>query len=232
MRARHRLSKMLLRRGLVYREGTNWTGKHRRWLRSLVWERSAEQSVFDDYLRAVEQLEDRLQVLEQALESEAQKEPFREPVAWIRCLRGFDTINAMTIVSELHEIVRFGSPRKLMAYLGLVPSEHSSGSSQRRGSITKSGNRHVRKALVSAAWHYRHQPGVGARLRKRREGQPAAIVSIADKAQHRLYRRFRHLVLHRAKAPQKAVVAIARELAGILWAILVAHPQNLEAAAA
>ncbi len=130
----------------------------------------------------------------------------------------------MTVVAELHDIVRFGSARKLMAYLGLVPSEHSSGGSRRQGGITKSGNRHVRRALVNAAWNYRHRPRVGAGLRKRRQGQPAAILALADRAQTRLNRRFLHLVLRRGKPPQKAVVAVARELTGFLWAALALHP--------
>lgn len=126
-------------------------------------------------------------------------------------------------------LLRFGSPRQLMAYLGLVPSEHSSGGSRRQGGITKSGNQHVRRALVNAAWHYRHRPGVGVKLRQRRQGQPGAMVSLADRAQHRLHRRFMYLLLGRGKPSQKAVVAIARELvgfSGFLWAALVAYPLN------
>ncbi len=225
MRAHHRLSKMLLRRGLVYRAGSNWTHKHRRWLLSLTWEHEVERTVFGDYLQAVEHLEERLRGLAVALETQAQEDPYREPVGWLRCFRGFDTVNAMTVVAELHDIVRFGSARKLMAYLGLVPSEHSSGGSRRQGAITKSGNRHVRRALVNAAWNYRHRPGVGAGLRKRRQGQPAPILALADRAQKRLHRRFMYLLLRRGKPPQKAVVAVARELVGFLWAALVLYPQ-------
>lgn len=225
MRARHRLSKMLLRRGLVYRAGNNWTQKHRRWLLELAWEHEAERVVFGDYLGAIEQLEERRRGLDAALEVQAQQPPYREPVGWLRCFRGLDTVNAMTIVAELYDVVRFRSPRQLMAYLGMVPSEHSSGGKRRQGAITKSGNRHVRRALVNAAWHYRHRPAVGKALRARRQGQPAPIVSLADRAQQRLHRRFMHLLLRRGKPPQKAVVAVARELAGFLWAALVLYPQ-------
>ena len=225
MRARHRLSKMLLRRGLVYRAGTNWTHKHRRWLLGLTWQHAVERVVFGDYLQAIELLEERLRGLDGALAEQAEQEPYREPVGWLRCFRGFDTINAMTIVAELYDVVRFGSARQLMAYLGLVPSEHSSGGSRRQGGITKAGNRHVRRALVNAAWHYRHRPGVGAALRNRRQAQPAPIVALADRAQQRLHRRFMHLLLRRGKPPQKAVVAVARELVGFLWAALVLYPQ-------
>lgn len=225
MRARHRLSKMLLRRGLVYRAGRNWTQKHRRWLLGLIWESEAERVVFEDYLLAIEHLEERLRGLEAALEQLAQEDPYREPVGWLRCFRGLDTVNAMTIATELYDMPRFRSPRQLMAYLGLVPSEHSSGGSRRQGGITKSGNRHVRRALVNAAWNYRHRPGVGRLLRQRRQGQPARIIALADRAQHRLSRRYLHLVLHRGKPSQKAVVAVARELVGFLWAALVLYPQ-------
>jgi transposase len=225
MRARHRLSKMLLRRGLVYRAGSHWTHKHRRWLVGLVWEHAAAATVFGDYLAAVEHAEERLRGLDAALEAEAAKDPYREPVGWVRCLPGFDTVNAMTVVAELYDVVRFGSARRLMSYLGLVPSEHSSGGSRRQGGITKSGNRHVRRALVNAAWHYRHRPRVGAKLRKRRQGQPAPIVSLADRSHKRLHRRFMHLALDRGKSSQKTVVAVARELAGVVWAMLAQYPQ-------
>jgi len=224
MRARHRLSKMLLRRGVVYREGKNWTHKHRRWLLGLRWEHQGERVVFGDHLQAIEQIEERLRGLDAQLERLAEEEPYREPVGWLRCFRGIDTVNALTIVAELYDIVRFGSARQLMAYLGMVPSEHSSGQSRRQGGITKSGNRHVRRALVNAAWHYRHRPAVGQALRARRRGQPAPIIALADRAQQRLHRRFMHLVLHRGKLRQKAVVAVARELAGFLWAALVLYP--------
>lgn len=228
MRARHRLSKMLLRRGLVYREGNNWTHKHRRWLRGLVWQHEAECVVFGDYLHAVEQLEERLRGLDAALQQQAGRDPYREPVGWLRCLRGFDTVNAMTVVAELFDVARFATPRQLMSYLGLVPSEHSSGSTRRQGSITKSGNRHVRRALVNAARHYARRPHVGAALRKRREGQPAAVIAIADRAQHRLHRRSMRL-LARGKPNHKVVVAVARELTGFVWELLAHSPQHTQA---
>lgn len=226
MRARHRLSKMLLRRGRVYRTGKNWTQKHRRWLLGMEWEHEAERAVFGDYLQAVEHLEERLRGLDAALEVQASQPPYREPVGWLRCFRGIDTVHALTVVAELFDIVRFRSPRHLMAYLGMVPSEHSSGATRRQGGITKSGNRHVRRVLVNAAWHYRHRPAVGRQLRQRREGQPAPILALADRAQQRLHRRFFHLLLHRGKPSQKAIVAVARELVGFLWAALVVYPQS------
>ena len=143
---------------------------------------------------------------------------YAEAVGALRCFRGIDTITAMSLVAELHDVMRFESPRQLMAYLGLVPSEHSSGEKERRGEITKAGNGHVRRLLIEAAWHYRLRPGVAA-LTKRREGQPTRVVAIADRAMHRLHRRFNRMV-ERGKPRPKVVVAVARELSGFVWAAL------------
>jgi hypothetical protein len=140
------------------------------------------------------------------------------------CRKAEPRITAMTILAELHDFRRFDDPRRLMSYLGLVPSEHSSGERTRRGAITKAGNSHVRRVLVEAAWHYRHRPSVGATLRRRREGQPREIIAVADRAQKRLYRRFHRLVLASSKPSQKAIVAVARELVGFLWAALYQYP--------
>ena len=125
----------------------------------------------------------------------------------------------MILIAEIVDFQRFRQPRALMAYLGLVPSEYSSGDTQRRGAITKTGNTHARRALVEAAWHYRHRPSVAGALRHRIEGQPPAVVSHAWRAQQRLHRRYRHLVGH-GKRPPIAVVAVARELVGFLWAAM------------
>ena len=224
-RARHRLSKLLLRQGTVYRLGRNWTQAHRRWLRGLSFERAASRVVFDDYLLAIEHLEERLRALNGELEAIAQQEPYQKPVGWLRCFRGIDTVSALTIVAELHDFRRFREPRQLMAYLGLVPGESSSGERTRRGGITKAGNCHVRRVLVEAAWHYRHRPAVGRILRRRREGQPARVIALADQAQQRLHRRFYRLVLNNHKPSQKAVVAVARELVGFVWAALYLDPE-------
>jgi len=218
-RCRHRLSKLLLRRGWTWTGGKKaWGQGHRLWLRSLRLEHAADQRVVDDYLLAIEQLEERLRSLEQHIELLSQQAPYAEPVAALRCFRGIDTITAMGLVTELHDFMRFASARGLMAFLGLVPSEHSSGASEHRGAITKAGNSHVRRLLIEAAWHYRHRPSV-ASLRQRRQGQPARVVTLADRAMHRLHRRF-HRMLAKGKPQPKVVVAIARELAGFVWAAL------------
>lgn len=226
MRARHRLLKMLLRQGVVFTEGRHWTHRHRAWLRGLSFENETSQAVFVDYLVTVELLEERKRGLEQKLVELAQTEPYAERVGWLRCFRGIDTVSAISLVAELHDFRRFSAPRQLMAYLGLVPREHSSGDSTWRGSLTKAGNSHVRRLLVEAAWHYRLRPAVGTELRRRREGQPAEIIALADRAQQRLHRRWTRLVFGRAKPSPKATVAVARELVGFVWAALYLYPQE------
>jgi len=218
-RARHRLLKFLLRHGCSYREGKHWTQKHLRWLRSLKFEDKLEALVFTEYLGEVHRQKERLEFLEKELEHVSQREPYREGVGLLRCFHGIDTVTAMIIVSELFGFERFDEPRQLMSYLGLIPSEHSSGERQRQGGITKTGNKRVRRVLIEAAWHYRHKPTVGMPLRRRRKGQPAWAIEQAEKARKRLYRRYWRLI-EKGKSTNEAVVAIARELAGFLWAIL------------
>lgn len=221
MRARHRLGKFLLRRGRVFGHGNQraWSQAHQCWLGQQHFERAAERVMFEDYLLAVEQAEARRRSLELHLEDLAREPRYAESVGWLRCFRGIDTISAITLIAELHDFRRFRSPSQLMAYLGLVPSEYSSGPQQRRGGITRTGNRHVRRLLIEAAWHFRHKPRVGIALAQRRHGQPAHIVALADKAQQRLCRRYRRME-RRGKHPTKIVVAVARELVGYLWAAL------------
>jgi transposase len=231
MRARHRLSKMLLRRDLRYVEGRPWTQQHRSWLWSLKLVHAAERMALEDYLLAVDQVSTRLATLDAQLKELADQEPYRERIGWLRCFRGIDTITALILLAELHGFERFKKPRDLMSFVGLVPSEHSSGGSVRRGGITKTGNRHLRRLLTEAAHHCRHRPGVGGALRQRRAGQPAAVVALADRAQQRLHRRYTRLLLGRGLPVQKIVVACARELTGFLWALLYLHPHQLLAAA-
>ena len=217
-RCRHRLGKLLLRRGLHY-VGKNWTQAHHRWVDSLTWSHAAERAVVEDYQLAIDHTQARLLELDARLAELAEQAPYRESVGWLRCFRGIDTLTAMLILAELHDFRRFGSARALMAFLGLVPGEDSSGEKHRRGRITKMGNALVRRILVEASWHYQHRPGVGRALRARRTGQPARVIAIADKAQQRLCRRFRRMLAEHKPAP-KVAVAVARELAGFLWAAL------------
>jgi transposase len=220
VRARHRLSKYLLRRGITFTPGKRaWTHAHRLWLESLRFDDPFEQIVVADYLLAIEQGEQRLLALLTHLERLAQDPRYQAAVATLRCFRSIDTVTAVGLAVELHNFERFTSPRRLMAFVGLVPSEHSSGDTRRQGSITKTGNSHVRRLLIEAAWNYRHLPHVASSLRRRREGQSAKLIALADRAMLRLHRRYQSMTL-RGLPPQKAVVAIARELTGFVWAAL------------
>lgn len=222
LRARHRLGKFLLRRHCIYRQTKHhWGSRHVAWLEALRFDDPVSQATFDSYFLAVQQLEERQRQLDLRLAEFGGQVPYREPVGWLRCFKGIDTVTAVCLVAELHDFRRFHSPRQLMAYVGLVPSEHSSGERERRGAITKSGNRHVRRLLVEAAWHHRHRPALSAPLRSRREGQPARVLAIADRAQERLCARYRRMS-EAGKVHPKTIVAMARELTGYLWAVL--HP--------
>ena len=217
-RCRHRLGKLLLRRGLHY-PGRNWTQAHRHWINGIEWGHASTGVVVNDYLLAIDQLEARLTELDAALTTIAEKGPYAEPVGWLRCFRGIDTLTAILLLAELHDFQRFHDPRALMAYVGLVPGENSSGEKHRRGRITRTGNALVRRLLVETAWHYQHRAGIGPALARRRTGQPSRVIAIADRAQQRLCRRFRRLMEQHKPAP-KTAVAVARELAGFLWAAL------------
>lgn len=222
LRARHRLSKFLLRRHVVYRQSKHhWGSRHHQWLEELRFDDAMSQTTFDSYFLAVQQLEERQHQLDIQLAEFGARDPYREPVAALRCFKGIDTVTAVCLVAELHDFRRFRSPRQLAAYVGLVPSEHSSGEREQRGPITKSGNRHVRRLLVEASWHHRHRPALSRPLRARREGQPARVLAIADRAQERLAARYRRMS-EAGKVHPKTIVAMARELCGYLWAVL--HP--------
>lgn len=218
-RTRHQLLKFLTRHGYVYSEGRHWTAKHRRWLKSLPFDTPDLQEVFAWYISELEHGEQRLATLDKEVAALGARPAYQAVVGRLRCLRGVDTLTAVTLVTEIFAFGRFDSPRKLMAYLGLVPSEHSSGEKRRPGSITKTGNARVRRLLVESAWHYRHGVFVGRTLQKRRDGQPPEAIAIADRALGRLHKRYRRL-LARGKSPNVVVVAVARELAGFIWALL------------
>ena len=225
LRCRHRLTTFLLRRGVRYTAGKHaWTHTYRRGLRPLRFAHGADQYVFDDALLAIDQLEARVAGFDAQVTALAEQDPYRTPVGWLRCFRGIDTLTALIVVAELFDIRRFPRARGVMGFLGMIPSEHSSGETVRHGRITKMGNRHLRRILIEVAWHYRHRPAVGPTLRRRRQGQPARVIAIADQAQHRLYRRFTRLQCHRKVGP-KVAVAVARELAGFLWAALHEGPE-------
>jgi transposase len=223
LRWRHRLLKFLDRHGHLYVTGKNWSQRHWAWIRAQHFDLPALQRTFEATLFALEQTLAHQAELDKEIEALAQQAPYAEPVGWLRCFRGIDTLSAMILVAEIVAFQRFRRPRELMAYVGLVPSEYSSGETVRRGAITKTGNAHVRRALVEAAWHYRHRPTVGRVLAARSAGQPPEFLAHAWRAQQRLYRRYRHLVGH-GKRPPVAVTAIARELVGFIWAAMTHRP--------
>lgn len=229
LRWRHRVVKFLARHGRIYRDGKHWTQRHWTWLRSQRFALPALQRTYEEYRVTVEQLLARVAELDREIAALADTAPYRERVGWLRCFRGIDTLAAMILITEVGDWARFAHPRELMAYLGLVPSETSTGDRERRGSITKAGNLHARRILVEASWHYRHPPRLGQALARRSQGQPPAVRAQAWQAQQRLHRRYRHLVGHGKRAPV-AVVALARELAGFLWAALTQAPSRAQAA--
>lgn len=219
MRARHRIRKLLLRQGVRKPEEiSSWSYRHQEWLHTVKLPRANQQIVMREMLLTMEQARERRQRLDAELELASQISPLADLIQAWQCLRGIKVSSATRLAAELGDVRRFNSPRQLMAYVGLVPSEYSSGHRQHRGSVTKSGNAHVRHVLVQAAWHSRHPPSLSAELRKRQRGQSERVKAIAWKAQDRLHRRFRRLV-GRGKPRQKAVVAVAREMLGFVWAI-------------
>jgi transposase len=220
LRARHRLSKFLLRHGRRFTATKAWSKSHAAWLRAQTWPLAALDQTHSAYLRAVDEAVARLRAVEQDLRGLLTLESLRPRVERLRCFRGIDDLTALTIAAELGDARRFGSAPRTMAFVGLVPSEHSSGTKQARGAITKTGNAHLRRVLVEAAWHYRHRPFVGDALRRRHTGAPAAIIAQAWTAQQRLYRRY-HRLAARGKPTPQVITAVARELTGFVWAALI-----------
>lgn len=216
--ARHQLSKFLLRQGRVYPGKTAWTGTHLDWVRRQVFELEAHNRVLIDYVHAVENATARVERLTQDIVDLIESWSLRPLVKALQALRGVQVISAVILAAELGDFARFASAPALMAYLGLVPSEHSSGETQKRGRITRTGNGHVRRILIESAWSYRHRPALSATIRKRNQGLTPQVQAIAWKAQHRLHRRYLKL-LGRGKNKQQTVTAVARELAGFVWSI-------------
>ena len=217
-RVRHQLLKFLLRHGYIYPEGSHWTVKHFKWLRALEFEDGYLRQVFDNYFTEMQHCIQRLESLEQEVKRLAESEPYKEVVGLLRCFHGIDTLSAITIITEIFDFGRFSSPGELMSYLGLTCSEHSSGEKQKKGPITRAGNKRVRRLLVEVGWQYRHPYSISGALRQRRASQPQWVIDIADRAGQRLRKKYRHLTA-RGKMPCKVTVAIARELAGFIWSV-------------
>ena len=216
-RARQQLSGFLLRQGCHYGRPA-WTKLHRRWLAGLRFAQAAHHIVLEDYIAAVEVAEARRDRLTAQIEAMLSDWTLAPVVAALQTMRGMALVNAATLIAELGDLSRFANPRQLMAYLGLVPSEYSSGARVKRGGLTKAGNSAARRLLIEAAWTYRFPARVSRELRLRQEEQPRPIREIAWKAQLRLCARYRNLA--RSGKPANVVTAaIARELAGFIWAI-------------
>jgi len=222
VKSRHYILKFLARRGFIYRGGINWRPAHYTWLRQLVGVKSPlaseDRIVFGEYFTLLEYKLSRRDALDQHIEEIALRPAYAPAVATLQCFRGLQVHGAMVLATELGDWRRFASPRQLMAYLGFVPREHSSGPRERRGSITKAGNAHCRHVLVQAAWAYRLHPKIGPALTVRQRGQSPPVILHAWKAQQRLYTMYHRISLRRG--PQIAVVAVARELVGYLWAVM------------
>jgi transposase len=222
LRARHRLGKFLLRHGRQRPDGMRaWTLKHARWLAQQRFELPTLQVVYDEYHATLAILADRIARLDRAITAAIDTLAPRQQalVGALAALRGVQQVTAATIVSEVGTLRRFASPRQLMGYAGLVPREHSSGSGTHRGAITKTGNAHLRRVLVEAAWAYRHRPNPSsAVLRARQQDQLPSTIALATKAQQRLCPRFRRLT-ERGKPPLAVATTIARELLGFIWAV-------------
>jgi transposase len=230
LQTRHSVLKFLARRGRVYREGKNWTKRHWEWLRRLLrpGELAAEDHlVLSEYIGLLEFKIGRRDELDRWIEDQALKPYYRERVAALKCFRGIDVHGGMVLASEVGDFRRFGKPEALMSYFGLIPRENSTGERHRRGSITKAGNSHCRHVLVQAAWSYCRPPTVGAALKKRQQGASATLVAHSWKAQHRLHKVWKRVSARRGS--NVAVVAVARELVGFIWAAMQEVELNAEA---
>lgn len=218
-RVRNRITKLLLRVEVAEPQGVNrWTATYQRWLGQLQMEQPAQQVVLEELRRALEEAEARLERLVRQLKVACKSHPQSSLIAGLQTLRGVAVITAATVVAELGDPSRFGTARQLMGYVGYGVTEDSSGERVHRGRITRAGNAHLRHTLGEGAWQHARPVRVGKVLKQQRRGQPPAVVAIAERADERLHRRYWRLV-HRGKLPQKAAVAVARELLGFIWAI-------------
>lgn len=222
MRARHRMSKFCLRHGRQV-PSSGWTLTRREWLGQQAFDHIAQQAAFDDYLLALDLVDRRIATLEAEIDRWAHCDEFADVVGRLRCLRGVDTLTAVGLVAEIGDFARFKDAPSFMSYVGLVPSEHSSGEQRARGPITRTGNGHVRRLLIEAAHNQRRRPARSAHIAKRQAGQDPRIVAHAQHAQSRLHRRWTRMQA-RGKNSNKTAVAVARELAGFVWSIASNEP--------
>jgi transposase len=217
---KQRILHFLLRIGKKY-DTTNrsyWTGAHRAWLKSLQFTEEMHKLVFEEYYIAIVEMEEKIEKLKCKIEEISAETRYAEKVSQLRCFKGVDTLTALTFIAEIGDFRRFRKAQEFMAYLGLVPSEHSSGEKRRVGGITKAGNSRLRKLLIESSWHYRHYTP-SKRLMMRRKGQSSETIAYADKAGRRLSKKYTKLI-QRGKIPQNTVTAVARELSGFIWGMM------------
>lgn len=227
-RARQRLGKFLLRHGHMPAKGvTRWTLKHLAWIKNIVFDQFALAATLEDHMQEIDHVGRRIERLEGKIDEAIQMMPqaMQEVIAALQGLRGVGKLVAAAVVSEIGQLSRFDSPRQLMAYCGLVPSEHSSGGRVQRGAISKAGNAHLRRVLGEAVFAYQHRPWLGGWLAKRQKGLDPALIEISWKAQHRLHKRYNHL-LRAGKNKAQVMTALARELTGFLWSVATRVEQN------
>jgi len=219
-RCKQRLLKFLLRHGYMWTDGeTNWTIKHRRWMDMIAFPHEHERIVYGEYRSQIKTHEERLTRLEEQITTTAESTRYRAKVQTLRAFKGIDYIIALSVICEIGDFKRFGTAKSFMSYLGFVPSENSGGGKRSRGGITKAGNGHLRRLLVEAAWHYTRGTRPGKRLEQRRQGCSAREIGIADRALHRPGKKYLRLIVVRGKHKNAAVTAVARELAGFIWAV-------------
>jgi transposase len=218
-RARHRLKGFLLRHGYRYQGKSSWSAAHERYLRELMLPHPAMKVILEEYLQGIAAAGERIARCEAAMSDLLEQWRLVPAVRALMAMKGFQTVAAMILVSELGEVDRFAHPRQVMAYLGLVPTENTSSDKRRQGRITKCGNAHARWLLVECAQHYATAPKVSQQLSRRQQGQPAQVRAISWRAQNRLHSRYRGLLGRRLQR-NKAMVAIARELCGFIWELL------------
>ncbi len=211
--ARHQLDKFLLRNERVYHDGRSWTQKHSAWLKQQKFDDPCKQCVMDDYVKAVEDATERVKRLSKEIERFVEQTALAPLVRALKSFRGINTLSAVVIAAEIGDLRRFPTARQFMSFVGLVVSEHSSGKTIQRGPLTRAGNSHVRRILIETAQHYRHRPALGAALRERQVGVSKEVTDIAWEAQQRLSKRLTYL-LDQNKPRNKAIAAVARELAG------------------
>jgi len=220
-RSKQRLLKFMVRHGYIFTEGKEfWTLKHWRWMDKTEFKQEHERTVYEEYRSQIRSYEERLVRIEEKIVATAESPRYRAAVSRLRVFKGIDYIIALSVLCEIGDFKRFASAKDFMSYIGLVPSENSSGGKRNQGSITKAGNSHLRRLLIEGAWHYTKNARAGKRLEKRRQGCSAKMIDVADRALHRLHKKFVRLVFN-GKHKNVAVTAVARELAGFIWAVQV-----------